>query len=273
MSLILEALRKSDAERRLGTAPDLLAPMPVLRPPKPRRHWRFAIAGGVALLVAALVLGWWSLRGEVPSHDASATGTQHAQRPAEARVAEDAVLPAPKRQADVDSMQARVARPATVAVLDTSPAIAAPRTREIPLATRTGFPRDAPAAHIPPLNTPAAASTAGVVSATPPLVTSISATALPHAPPIPSITDAAAPTDEPMLAPLDSLSAEERNALPTLKVSMHVYANDPAQRFMIVDGQRVGEGARLAGGVTLVRIRHDGAEIDAHGMRVLLPKP
>ena len=76
-----------------------------------------------------------------------------------------------------------------------------------------------------------------------------------------------------MLVPLGSLSAAERNALPTLKVSMHVYASDPAQRFMIVDGQRVGEGARLADGVILVRIRHDGAEIDAHGMRLLLPKP
>ena len=81
------------------------------------------------------------------------------------------------------------------------------------------------------------------------------------------------PADEPVLQSLADLGADERNGLPTLKVSMHVYADNPARRFMIIDGQRVGEGARLADGVILVRIRRDGAELDVHGRRLLLPKP
>ena len=79
--------------------------------------------------------------------------------------------------------------------------------------------------------------------------------------------------DELPLQPLSTLSANERSTLPPLKVSMHVYAQSPAQRFMIIDGQRVGEGARIADGVTLVRIRRDGAEIDVRGRRMLLPNP
>src|SRR5450432_1492457 len=156
MSLILEALRKSDAERRLGTAPGLLAPMPVLRAPPPRRSWRFAIAGGVVFLVAALVVGWWSLRGLVPSHDTRATGALRAHSSADASVAEDAARPAPKPQAVVDSMPARVARPATVPVLQMSRAIAAPRIKEIPPATQSGSRQDMPPANIPPMNRPAA---------------------------------------------------------------------------------------------------------------------
>ena len=273
MSLILEALRKSDAERRLGTAPELLAPMPVLRPPQPRRRWRFAIAGGGAFLAVALMLGWWSRRGLVPSHDVPATGALHTQRTADTSVTEGAARPAPKSEGVVDSTPPRVARPAAAPILDMSRAIAAPRIREIPPATRSGLRPGISAANIPSVSRPAAASTAGVVAATPPLVTSLPAPSSPPAPLIPATSDPAAIADEPELVPLGSLSAAERNALPTLKVSMHVYANDPAQRFMIVDGHRVGEGARLADGVILVRIRHDGAEIDAHGMRVLLPKP
>jgi len=75
------------------------------------------------------------------------------------------------------------------------------------------------------------------------------------------------------LLPITALPPSERGALPTLKVSMHVYAEDPAQRFMIVDGNRVGEGDRLGAGIVLVRILRRGAEIDVGGRRLLLPNP
>jgi general secretion pathway protein B len=81
------------------------------------------------------------------------------------------------------------------------------------------------------------------------------------------------PVDDPALLPLSALPESERSALPPLKVSMHVYADDPAQRFMLVDGQRVVEGDRIGNGVVLVHIRRSGAEIDVRGQRLLLPNP
>lgn len=79
--------------------------------------------------------------------------------------------------------------------------------------------------------------------------------------------------EDPPLLPLSALSESERSTLPPLKVSMHVFAEDPAQRFMLIDGQRAVEGDRLGAGVVLVHIRRIGAEIDVHGQRLLLPNP
>ena len=83
----------------------------------------------------------------------------------------------------------------------------------------------------------------------------------------------AAPADAEVLQSIADLSPTERQALPALKVSMHVYAEQPGDRFMIVDGARVGEGARISDRIVLVRIRRDGGVLDIGGRRLLLPKP
>jgi general secretion pathway protein B len=53
---------------------------------------------------------------------------------------------------------------------------------------------------------------------------------------------------------------------------MHVWSADPARRFAIVDGQRVTEGALLAGG-TVAQIRRDGVVLELGARRLLLPRP
>lgn len=59
MSLILDALRKSEAERRRGQAPDLFAPTPLSRKPSsPGRDVR-GILGLVGVLVLIAVVWWW----------------------------------------------------------------------------------------------------------------------------------------------------------------------------------------------------------------------
>jgi hypothetical protein len=87
--------------------------------------------------------------------------------------------------------------------------------------------------------------------------------------PVPPPAPAAAPEILPTLA---SLSPTDREALPPLKVSMFVLSPEPARRFAIVDGNRVGEGALLAGG-TVVEIRQDGVVLELQGRRVQLARP
>ena len=75
------------------------------------------------------------------------------------------------------------------------------------------------------------------------------------------------------LPSLASLDAATRAQLPPLKLSMHVFAEAPAQRFVILDGQRLGEGASPATGIVLEEIRREGLVISVNGQRLLLARP
>jgi len=63
-----------------------------------------------------------------------------------------------------------------------------------------------------------------------------------------------------------------RKALPPLRLSMHVYAGDPAQRFVILNDSRLGEGDKTADEVTLREVRKDGAVLEFQGQRFFYPR-
>ncbi|HEY2344669.1 MAG TPA: general secretion pathway protein GspB [Xanthomonadaceae bacterium] len=272
MSLILEALRKSEAERRLGQAPDVLASMPVMHAPSaPSRRSTGAIVGVVLALSALALAGWWVLG---RSHAPVAAAVAPAALPAKA-AKPVAAAPTPHDEA---SPAPATAKPATSAPAATTIATAVP-----PIAMNAhgiAAPDASPTAIAPRTSPPPGMAKARDASAAALTTAAKQAASLPSfagSPPAPAVAPSVASTspaaNEPGLLPVSNLAASERAGLPALKVTMHVYADDPAQRFMIVDGQRVGEGARLGEGIVLVRIRRDGAEIDAHGRRLLLPNP
>ena len=100
------------------------------------------------------------------------------------------------------------------------------------------------------------------------------ATASAPSPDANSASPATAPANaaDESLPPISVLDAMDRAALPALKLSMHVFADEPGKRFAIIDGQRVTEGATL-GNAVVVAIRRDGVVLDVNGRRVLLPRP
>jgi general secretion pathway protein B len=83
-------------------------------------------------------------------------------------------------------------------------------------------------------------------------------------------TEAAERVDVPRL---DQLEGNVRSGLPPLKLSMHVFVDDPASRFVLIDGHRYSEGQQIAAQLQLVEIRRDGALLDLSGRRFLLPRP
>ena len=66
---------------------------------------------------------------------------------------------------------------------------------------------------------------------------------------------------------LSDLGTEERQQLPALKLSMHMWNDTPAQRFVILDGQRLGEGDRI-GDAVVEQITRDGAILAWNGRRL-----
>jgi general secretion pathway protein B len=63
-----------------------------------------------------------------------------------------------------------------------------------------------------------------------------------------------------------------RRELPALKLSMHLWNETPARRFIILDGQRLKEGDVLGEGVSgeivVERIDRDGAVLAWRGLRL-----
>jgi general secretion pathway protein B len=220
MSLILEALRKSEAERRRGEAPDLLRvdPAPARATPAP---WRRAWIAAPLLLVAALAAWWW--------------------RDSDAPVAVDAGAPA--RAAPVATKAATPTRPpATLPEIDRLQPPPAPPAAPIVAPDRVAT------AALPPPAPPASASGA-------------TTSAAPVAAPAP-----AAPVA------LGALPASQRKALPPLRLSMHLWNEDPARRVAILDGRRVAPGDRI-GDAVVAGIRPDGVLLDWNGLQVLVPLP
>lgn len=83
---------------------------------------------------------------------------------------------------------------------------------------------------------------------------------------------AAADDDEEILPTLDALNLHGADALPRLHLDVHVYATNPADRFVFINSHKYTEGSKLEEGPTVERIRRDGVALRYHGIRFLLPR-
>ena len=224
MSLILEALRKSEAERRRGLPPDLHAELP---PTPAARRRALPLWGWLVAAIAVLALAWW-LSGV---RDAGAPAPVSAPEPATSTQRADRSPPA-------ELLPART--PTPPAITPSSAIIVPP---EIVAAERAA------------------------ASATGPAPTSRPAPPVGTAPASPAATP---PPDPGRVLSLGELDAETRNALPPLRLSMHLWNEDPARRFVIIDGQRLVEGDRV-GQAAVVRIERDGVLLEWNGRGIRLP--
>jgi general secretion pathway protein B len=71
---------------------------------------------------------------------------------------------------------------------------------------------------------------------------------------------------------IDQLPAQATAGLPPLSIDLHIYANQPAQRAVFINGARYREGERLPSGAVVQQITPDGAVLSYGGQRFLLPR-
>ena len=252
MSLILDALRKSEAERRRGQAPSLYADAPAptsaLRP-----AWLpwLPVAGGIVLLVGVAV--YFTRDGDAP-----VTKEELVQESDESLVS-----PSPAPAESTEAQAAAVVEPPISA---NAPPLSPPPPATGPAHAGAAARPTGVDALVPPPRNPAAAAVDAAANAAPAARVGAGP---PGAPLVAAPANEAVADDVPPVAVLDPTT---RGSLPPMKLSMHVYNPDPTRRFAIIDGQRVTEGAQLGSAIVL-EIRRDGVLLDVSGRRVLLPRP
>jgi general secretion pathway protein B len=235
MSLILDALRKSERTRQQSLAGRVSAADPP--PARARIPVPWATIVGLLLIVNVVVLGiiFWRSHTQRIAPAPIATAANAAEPPA----------PAPVYRPAVRSLAAEAAAAGTAPA--SVQAVTAPSTLSVASAAK-------------PLS-PSATGVTASVSAT--STTTISQPA--------STGVVVLNTDNAPL--LDTLPLAFQQSLPPLHLDVHSYSANPAERFVVINMQRYRTGDTLKAGPKIISIVADGVVLEYHGQEFLLPRP
>jgi general secretion pathway protein B len=248
MSFILDALKKSENERQRQVGPSL-ADVQVSQRRTNKPWWVVAVAALLVLNLGVLLVVL------MRDGDAKPRAPQAAQEDS-ASVSNDARA---GTQVPLPASASRMPRGNPSLVASTDPAV-----RSLADEAGTEDPNIAAGAD-PHL------SAAGNVPDGPPLVRPIEAPAVaPATIPVQAQSAQAAQDQEMLPTPMDL--AASGTALPELHLDIHVFSAKPADRFVFVNMRKYTEGQVLKEGPTLERITSEGAVLNHHGLRYLLPR-
>jgi general secretion pathway protein B len=249
MSFILDALKKSENERQRQVGPSL-ADVQVSQRRNHKPWWAVAVAALLVLNLGVLLVVL------MRDGDAKSSAPQAAREEAAANTAATSGARV-GTQMPLPASASRMPRGNPAPVASTDPSVHA-------LADEAGnVESNAGAAADPQL------AAAGNVPDGPPIVRPIQAPAVAPAT-IPAQPEAQPAQDEVLPTPMDL--AASGAALPELHLDIHVYSAKPAERFVFVNMRKYTEGQALKEGPTLERITSEGAILNHHGLRFLLPR-
>lgn len=252
MSFILDALKKSENQRQRQIGPSF-ADVRVSRHTGEKPWW--AVAVGALLVVNLAVLLVVLMRKGDDRPAAAATA------PTDAPVASA-------------SPHAPAARPGTQAPLPAS-ASRLPRSNDAlswaPAHSSSSLADEAtvyePAG---PIQANPSLAAAAQVPEGPPLVRAIEAPSVAPVP-APARSQPGQVQHEEVLPTMDDVTGRG-TSLPEMHVDIHVYSNNPAERFVFINMRKYTEGQTLSEGPALERITNDGVVLNHRGVRFTLPR-
>jgi general secretion pathway protein B len=236
MSYILEALKKAQAERQLGSAPTIHAmPIQAAAPAHAamgRMPW--LIAGGcLALLLAGAAVWWW--RGPVP------------------------MAPA------VLAVQPVTAEPPVVVAAPVQPVVVAQAIPVAPPVTQSP-PPPIPQPQPQPQTKMQSVSQAPVTRQ--PVVEPVRPAPTPVAPkPQLAAAPAEAPAPEENLPFMNQLPEQQRNEVPKVSFGGYMYSKNPSDRLLLIDKVLRREGEEVAPGLVLEQLQPKAAVMNYRGTR------
>jgi general secretion pathway protein B len=232
MSLILEALRKSEHERQREAGP-ALAMVPESRPERRSPKWLPVLV--VLLALNIVVLAAVLLRDSGPEPAAVTTAP-----PPAAALAEPA-----QQTAAGQAAEATVATPLPLPEKPTRHEVR-PLTTELPPASGSARAAPAPATTT---SSPAARTTSAA----------------------PADSTATATEDARLPRFADLVVRGELN-VPHMHLDIHVYSGDPAERFVFINMRRYNEGNATQEGPKVERITRTGVVMNYQGQKFLLTR-
>jgi general secretion pathway protein B len=236
MSYILDALRKSDQQRQRGATPSLMTvPATVAAPKQPRFLLNSVLAA--VLICAGMVVGWlrpWQTAQPLPAAEPGAT-QPIAAGPGLTEPWPPAVLPEMPGQLGQEEPP--------------QPSASAAAQAAFPSADVPAFAGKEP----PPAQSQAVAAVPR--EAVMPLPDKLA-----------PVAPASAGQGQGVMA-LGDLPVSIRKEIPDLSISMHVYASDPGERHVMINGEMLGQGESLAPGLRLEQITPDGVILGYKGYR------
>lgn len=235
MSFILDALRKSDAERQRAVTPGL-ADVRYAAPRSRRSIWLPILVVVLAANGVFMAVQWFG------------------------------------RSADRTTPEPIVTTPAPVTASPQPPAIR-------PLARESEF--------VEPLLEPPMEMAPGEIEHGLPMAQEMAGPVLEMPSPKPRIATAARPTSKPAVAAsttpsrivagddlptVEQLIGSGALNIPMLNLDLHVYSNQPASRFVVINTRKYKEGAQLNEGPMLESITVDGVVLLSQGRRFTLSR-
>ncbi len=272
MSILLDSLRKSEAQRTHREAPTIHSTRSFDAPANGQRAWP-AI---VMILLAAGAVAWFGMKQFSMPDGGVSVAQEQAETPAAAPAAQTGGVSTEART-PVERLTQAPVQPAedeetgSAAAEGQSPAdrIASFAAAEEPAAPAPGSSGDA-GDSLEPSAPRDGASTEAALAEESSAEESLPEASFSRVEPMPQQRSRreAPPANEPRS--YWQLPQSWRSEMPEFRISVLVYADEPEDRFLFINGERKQEGEEIEGGVVLQEIRRDGAVFSYRNQQFLV---